>query len=303
MSYTSEEAEKAAQQREVKERETDRILPQLFAKMQNNGHVNIDTDSMRTAYPDDRKLLTWFSRLTAEFVLEEREIWQPQVAECLSRTVEYLERTTKLDPLLENIREVSGKTETTVEALKELIVSTVNQVTEKEVVEVGSLEDEESTDNEAMDLLSPVLDREAERIFPKFYSTLVGNGGIRFNTDSMSLTDAMDRHYLSWLARLMAGFVLEEAKLWEKQLQEGVEVADESKTRIKALDEVLSQLQEAATKKGVTLEELQEIAVRYRTPLEAYYDKLSYKRQQREAMKALEEDLLEQVMRDQETGE
>lgn len=124
-----------------------------------------------------------------------------------------------------------------------------------------------------------VLERETNRLLPALYEKMIGSGSLSLDTDSMSLADPHDRHYLEWLARIMAGFVLAEQNAWAKQVGEFVEKATENQTRMNDLDNLLGALREAADNDETSLEDMKALAKKYRDPMENYYDKMRAKRE------------------------
>jgi hypothetical protein len=134
--------------------------------------------------------------------------------------------------------------------------------------------------------------RETNRILPELYKKMIGSGGLSIDTDSMSLADPRDRHYLEWLARITAGFVLEEQAVWEPQLEESLQKTAEYKERTGDLERLLDQMRESAAKEDVTVEELKELIGKYRNPLEDYYDKMRAKREKAQLLAGLAEDIM-----------
>ena len=132
----------------------------------------------------------------------------------------------------------------------------------------------ESSNNEHYGMLM----RETNRLLPELFRKMIGSGGLSIDTDSMSLTDPRDRHHLEWLARIAAGFVLEEQAVWEPQVEEALERIAKDARRMGELDRLLEQMREAASKEDVTVEELKELIGKYRDPLENHYDLLKEKR-------------------------
>lgn len=132
----------------------------------------------------------------------------------------------------------------------------------------------ESSDNEHYGMLM----RETNRLLPELFRKMIGSGGLSIDTDSMSLTDPRDRHHLEWLARIAAGFVLEEQAVWESQVDEALERIAKDTRRMGELDRLLEQMREAASKEDVTVEELKELIGKYRDPLENHYDLQKEKR-------------------------
>ena len=106
---------------EVTQREAAKILPRLIGKMFGNGGFHLDTDTLRLSDPTDRHHLEWLSRIVAGFVLEEQEIWKPQVEECMGSIEKQQRELTALDALLEQLRDAAAKDGVTAEELKELI--------------------------------------------------------------------------------------------------------------------------------------------------------------------------------------
>jgi hypothetical protein len=138
-----------------------------------------------------------------------------------------------------------------------------------------------------------MLMRETNRILPQFFSKMIGSGGLSLDTDSMSLTDPRDRHHLEWLARIAAGFVLEEQAVWESQVYEALERIAKDARRMGELDRLLEEMREAAAKEDVTAEELKELIGKYRDPLENHYDLMKEKRDRDELMNQLASDMSE----------
>lgn len=139
------------------------------------------------------------------------------------------------------------------------------------------------------------LSRETNRILPALFAKLIGSGSLSLDTDSMSLADPRDRHYLEWLARIVAGFVLEEQNVWVKQVDEFVEKARQNQNRQQDLDSLFEKLREAAEKEDVTAEELKTLVSLYRTPLEDHYYQLEQKRNLMAALVGLSEKPEEQT--------
>ena len=129
-----------------------------------------------------------------------------------------------------------------------------------------------------------MLMRETNRILPKLFRTMIGSGGLSIDTDSMSLTDPRDRHHLEWVARIAAGFVLDEQAIWEPQVNEALERIAIDTRRMGELDRLLEQMREAAAKEDVTVEELKELIGKYRNPLENHYDLQKEKRDKAKMM-------------------
>lgn len=129
-----------------------------------------------------------------------------------------------------------------------------------------------------------MLMRETNRVLPELFRKMIGNGGLSIDTDSMSLAEPRDRHHLEWLARITAGFVLEEQARWETQVNECLEKISKDTRRMGELDRLLEQMREAAAKEDVTVEELKELIGKYRDPLENYYDLLKEKRDKAKMM-------------------
>lgn len=287
---------------EVKIREAESLLPRFFLKLRGNGNIHLDTDSMSMAYPEDRRMVNTIASVIAELVLNERDNWKPQTLECSHKVAWQTKRIRNMESLLEQLREVSSKDDVSVSDLKVLVES--YEDSEQSLLNVESHIPENSltevTDETKQ--ASNLMERESERIFPKLYGKMIGNGGLRLDTDRMSLTDSDDRDYLSWLARIAAGFVLEEADLWKRQVEEGVEAVAECKARMNSLDLILEQLRKEVSQDNVTVETLQDTIKLYRNPIEAYYDKLAYKRKQEKAMTEWANALTEHD-REQETGE
>lgn len=117
-----------------------------------------------------------------------------------------------------------------------------------------------------------VQEREAQKILPQLFRMMIGNGGFRLDTDSMSLSDPRDRETLSWLSRLVAKFVIEEKELWEPQIMGFLALTAEKSSRADHLDHLLLNLREKAADEEVTVEELKSVIATYRTPMEHYYD-------------------------------
>jgi hypothetical protein len=137
------------------------------------------------------------------------------------------------------------------------------------------------------------LMRETNRILPELFKKMIGSGGLSIDTDSMSLSDPRDRHYLEWLARITAGFVLEEQAIWEPQVLDSLNTTSEYKERTGDLERLLDEMRETADKEDVTVDELKELIGKYRNPLENHYDKMARARKQREWMAGLEKSLTE----------
>lgn len=116
-----------------------------------------------------------------------------------------------------------------------------------------------------------VLTRETNRILPQLFGKMIGSGGVSIDTDSMSLADPRDRHHLEWLARIAAGFVLEEQKMWEPQVDELIQKVAKHQERERSLDNLLGKLREAAANETVTVDELKVLIGEYRDPLEDHY--------------------------------
>lgn len=128
------------------------------------------------------------------------------------------------------------------------------------------------------------LMRETNNVLPKLFRTMIGSGGLSLDTDSMSLADPRDRHHLEWLARIAAGFVLDEQAVWEPQVNEALERISKDTRRMGELDRLLEQMREAAAKEDVTVEELKELIGKYRDPLQNHYDLQKEKRDKAKMM-------------------
>lgn len=138
-----------------------------------------------------------------------------------------------------------------------------------------------------------MLMRETNRVLPELFRKMAGSGGLSIDTDSMSLAEPRDRNHLEWLARIAAGFVLEEQARWETQVNECLAKISKDTRRMGDLDRLLEEMKVAAAKEDVTAEELKELIGKYRNPLENHYDLLSEKRSRAQMMASLAESLIE----------
>lgn len=129
-----------------------------------------------------------------------------------------------------------------------------------------------------------MLMRETNRVLPELFRKMIGSGGLSIDTDSMSLADPRDRHHLEWLARIAAGFVLEEQARWETQVNECLDKISKDTRRMGELDRLLEQMREAVAKEDVIAEELKELIGKYRDPLENHYDLMKEKRDKAKMM-------------------
>lgn len=129
-----------------------------------------------------------------------------------------------------------------------------------------------------------VIMRETNRILPQLFRKMIGSGGVSIDTDSMSLAEPRDRHHLEWLARITAGFVLEEQAIWEPQVYECLKKIGEDTRRMGELDRLLEKMREAAAREDVTADELKELIGQYRDPLENHYDLQKEKRDKAKMM-------------------
>ena len=132
-----------------------------------------------------------------------------------------------------------------------------------------------------------VIMRETNRILPQLFRKMIGSGGLSIDTDSMSLAEPRDRHHLEWLARITAGFVLEEQEIWEPQVYECLKKISEDTRRMGDLDRLLEKMREAAAREDVTADELKELIGKYRDPLENHYDLQKEKRDRAKMMDEL----------------
>lgn len=129
-----------------------------------------------------------------------------------------------------------------------------------------------------------MLMRETNRVLPELFRKMIGSGGLSIDTDSMSLAEPRDRHHLEWLARITAGFVLEEQARWETQVNECLDKISKDTRRMGDLDRLLEKLREAAANEDATAEELKELIGKYRDPLENHYDLMKEKRDKAKMM-------------------
>lgn len=136
------------------------------------------------------------------------------------------------------------------------------------------------------------LMRETNRVLPQLFRTMIGSGGLSLDTDSMSLADPRDRHHLEWLARIAAGFVLDEQAVWEPQVNEALERISKDTRRMGELDRLLEQMREAAAKEDATVDELKELIGKYRDPLQNHYDLQKEKRDKAKMMDEWAESLM-----------
>lgn len=118
-----------------------------------------------------------------------------------------------------------------------------------------------------------VKQREAAKILPKLAQKLAGSGSLHLDTDVLSLADPVDRHHLGHLSNIIAGFVLDEADIWEAQVQELVVAVNEKSQRVARLDYLLEKLREAATAEIVDVDILKSLIAEYQTPIEEHYAK------------------------------
>jgi hypothetical protein len=102
------------------QRETELVLRTLVGKMWGNGGFRLDTDTLDLADPNDRSALTWLARITASYVLAERDAWSPQVETMIHTIDKKNQRTATLDSLLEKIRDLAKAEVLDVDELKKL---------------------------------------------------------------------------------------------------------------------------------------------------------------------------------------
>jgi hypothetical protein len=138
-----------------------------------------------------------------------------------------------------------------------------------------------------------VIMRETNRILPQLFRKMIGSGGMSLDTDSMSLAEPRDRDHLEWLARITAGFVLEEQAVWEPQVNECLTKISKDTRRMGDLDRLLEQMREAAAKEDATVDELKELIGKYRDPLENHYDLQKEKRDKAKFMDELAASIME----------
>jgi hypothetical protein len=104
---SEEEQKRINAESAMRERETERILPELTSKMWGNGGLRLDTDTLDLTNPRDYHYLMWLSRITSSFVLKEREFWRKPTDDLRHKISEQDERLGRLDNILGQLRELT----------------------------------------------------------------------------------------------------------------------------------------------------------------------------------------------------
>lgn len=115
---SEEEQKRINAEHEMRERETERILPELVGKMWGNGGLRLDTDTLDLTNPDDYHYLYWLSRITSSFVLTEREFWRKPADDLRRKIKEQSDRLHRLDNILGQLRELTDNEDTPFDAEK-----------------------------------------------------------------------------------------------------------------------------------------------------------------------------------------
>lgn len=142
----------------------------------------------------------------------------------------------------------------------------------------------EVTDNTAIKY------REAERILPALMRKMFGNGSLHMDTDTLDLGYSGDYETLSWLSRIVAGFVMEERDIWKPTQQAMAASIHKASERAHMTEHLLSELRKLTDdeENEFDAEAAQALIKRYRTPTEEYYDR-------RQEMEALRQETVERL--------
>lgn len=135
------------------------------------------------------------------------------------------------------------------------------------------------------------LQRETELVLRTLVGKMWGNGGIRFDTDTLDLADPNDRSTLTWLARITAGYVLAERDAWSPQVETMIHTIDKKNQRTATLDSLLEQIRDLAKADVVDVDELKKLAGSYRNPMENYYDEMREKRERNKFLNGWAEEI------------
>lgn len=115
---SEEERRRAVAESEMRERETERILPELVGMMWGNGGFRLDTDTLDLTDPGDYHHLHWLARLTSSFVLKEREFWRKPTDDLRHKIEKQEERIRRLENILDQLRELTDNEDTPFDAEK-----------------------------------------------------------------------------------------------------------------------------------------------------------------------------------------